>query len=177
MSATSPTRTWRKGLLKGLFIAGWLAILVIPASVLIFQDALFNETATRHYASLTEASGRIEQGWIPPFLPESVKDVHEKCNIDYNTVILRFAFAPPDFPARFPPMDLVDGEQMIRACPRWIVWRSNWIPKEIKNGRADKLVSEGFEMYRVKETIRQQGWYLLVHPGKGMAYCWNSNAG
>jgi hypothetical protein len=48
----------------------------------------------RAYASREEVvrDGAIERGWIPPWIPESAREIREVHNIDTNASQLAFAF-------------------------------------------------------------------------------------
>ena len=139
------------------------------------RDPLSEETGTKHYRTREEASSQIELGWLPK-LPPSTHDIREKRNIDYGTVVVKFSFSPQEFPSTFPAMTLLDVARAQQVGPRWIARRSDWVPAELRTGRTDALLSQGFQLYRLDQPVGNKSWYLLIHPQKGVAYGWNSNA-
>ncbi len=164
-------------------ILGCVVFAVIGAAALFssrpvrdfIRDPLRDETDTRHYRTRADAISEMQSGWLPA-LPDSMSDIRVKKNIDYGTVVVQFSFAPQDFPKGFPAMTLLDSTAARQAGPRWIVRRCEWVPREIRTGHTDVLLSQGFQLYRQKQD-RWKTWYLLIHPEKGVAYGWNSNEG
>ena len=165
-------------------IAIFVVLVVIVAAVLLASrpfrefvcDPLFEETATKHYRTRADAKGEIENGWLPP-LPDSIHDIRLKRNIDYGITVVQLSFTPQEFPRAFPAMTPLNAASARQAGPRWIVRRSEWIPAEIRTGRTDEMLLQGFQLYRLDKLVGHKSWYLLVHPQKGIAYGWSSNAG
>lgn len=141
-----------------------------------FRDPLFEETTTREYPSREEASSQMRLGWLPQ-LPPSSRAIREKRNTDFGTIIVQFLFLPQEFPTAFPAMTSLGAARARQVGPQWIVRRSSWVPAEIRSGRTDALLAQGFKLFRLDEPVGNKSWYLLVHPQRGLAYGWNSNAG
>ncbi|HWN95275.1 MAG TPA: hypothetical protein VNT99_09605 [Methylomirabilota bacterium] len=155
-------------------VIGGAALFTSRHIVELIRDPLFEETETKHYRTREDASTEISRGWLSP-LPESIRDIRVKRNIDYGTMVFQFSFAPEEFPNGFPAMTLLDATAARQAGPRWIVRRCEWVPREIRTGHTDVFLSRGFQLYRHQQN-RWKIWYLLIQPEKGVAYGWNSNA-
>jgi hypothetical protein len=155
---------------------GIIALFAAPSIIEFIRDPLFEETDTREYPSREEAISQIQLGWLPQ-LPPSSRSIREKRNIDYGTIVVQFSFSPQEFPSAFPAMTSLDAARARQVGPQWIVRRADWIPAEIRTGRTDALLSQGFQLFRLDEPVGSKSWYLLVHPQRGIAYGWNSNAG
>ena len=65
------------------------------------------------------ASGLVERGWIPPYLPVSAFDIQERHNIDTNRVDMIFRFDPSDIAKPEEECKLVYSDQRGRKyfCP------------------------------------------------------------
>lgn len=68
-----------------------LAILALLFALLLAACQL-SETPESSFANYKEtvASGLIERGWIPDWLPETAVNIHEKHDLDNNASILLF---------------------------------------------------------------------------------------
>ena len=78
-----------------------LALVAIAASTCSCTDDVLDATyGTRKEA---EASGAIERGWIPSWIPPQAINLHEAHNLDSSESVLAFslpsdaAWAPPEF--------------------------------------------------------------------------------
>lgn len=140
------------------------------------RDPFFEETETKNYRMRGEATIEFQRGWLPE-LPGSAYELHVKHQTDYGTAVVQFNFHPLEYPSGFPAMTRVDAARARELGPRWIVRRTEWIPAEIRTGRTDVLLSQGFELHRLDQQVGRKTWYLLIHPQNGMAYGWSSNAG
>ena len=140
------------------------------------RDPLCEETATKHYPTREDAATQIRLGWLPQ-LPPSTRDIREKRNIDYGTIVVEFSFQPQEFPTAFPAMTLLDASRARQTGPRWIVRRADWVPADIRTGRTDAMLAQGFQLYHLNQPVGGKRWYLLVNPIEGIAYGWNSNEG
>jgi hypothetical protein len=140
------------------------------------RDPFFEEIEMEPYQTNQDVQQQVQLGWLPS-LPPSTGKIKEKRQIDYGTSIIQFSFDQKDFPDSFPPMTPVDAEHARSVGPQWIVRHTNWIPQTIRDGRADKLLPEGFQLFRLDQTIEGITWYFLVHLQKGIAYGWSSNSG
>lgn len=59
----------------------------------IFGDSV--STKFENYQEM-EASGIVEQGWLPAFLPKSAINIQEKHDLDTNVVMATFEYDPQD---------------------------------------------------------------------------------
>ena len=168
----------RRTILISLTVAalGITALFAARPFIEFIRDPLFEETDTREYPSRDEASSQMRLGWLPE-LPPSSRAIREKRNIDHGTIVVQFSFSPQDFPSAFPAMTSLDAARARQVGPQWIVRRSDWIPAEIRTGRTEALLSQGFRHFRLDQPVGSKSWYLLIHPQRGVAYGWNSNAG
>ena len=75
-------------------------------TVLAFEFFLTSERPKSKFSSYEEvkASGLIEKGWIPPFIPESSFNIKEQHDLDTNTVTMSFEY------------DVNDKEKTKAAC-------------------------------------------------------------
>lgn len=66
-------------------------------AVLILSSQRFENT-TSEFATYQDmvASGIIEAGWVPTYIPESARSIWERHNIDSNRVEMTFRFVPGD---------------------------------------------------------------------------------
>ncbi len=80
-------------MLRVIMFIAFLAAASALASVFIFDDKL--KTELKDYNALAE-SGLIERGWLPDFLPKSIRDISEEHDLDSNIVTASFMIDPGD---------------------------------------------------------------------------------
>ena len=165
-----------------LLIAVSFAVLLVVVKrpiIEFFRDPLFEETETRRYETIQDATKLMHQGWLP-HLPPSSRDIQEKRHLDYGLIVVKFLFDPSDYPSAFPPMVLIDSKNAPPVGPTWIVRQTEWIPEALQKGDIGKMFSEGFELYRFElyrldQLIGKKSWHMLIHPVRGIAYGWSAN--
>ncbi len=76
---------------KGFTLAN-IALLFVLLPIFLLAACQLSETPESSFADYKEtvASGLIERGWIPAWLPETAANIHEKHNLDNNASILLF---------------------------------------------------------------------------------------
>ncbi len=67
-------------------------LLSIILSAILFMNYVNNSRATFPDYEKMKASGIIERGWVPAYLPKSVKNISEHHNIETNSVNLYFDY-------------------------------------------------------------------------------------
>ena len=69
-----------------------IALLFILLPIFLLAACQLSETPESSFANYKEAvaSGLIERGWIPDWLPETAVNIHEVHNLDNNASILLF---------------------------------------------------------------------------------------
>ena len=69
-----------------------IALLFVLLPVFLLAACQLSETPESSFANYKEAvaSGLIERGWIPDWLPETAVNIHEVHNLDNNASILLF---------------------------------------------------------------------------------------
>jgi hypothetical protein len=73
-------------------LEGALLLLILMRSC--FEWLYSGETPTSYFDDYAEveASGLIESGWIPPYIPKSVTHVVEQQDLDSNDVEMSFTY-------------------------------------------------------------------------------------
>ena len=155
-------------------------VLVVGSKFLNFDS--FQETTPRFYQSfrVAEESGAVGVGWLPPFLPGSAANIHEKHNFGYNRVIVAFRFAASDFPTLIASAQEIQLVEAGEVWPTWLVGRESWFLPEIRDGHANDLLRLGFRLFEIGrlegERIQKNRivkWYMAVNPNLGIAYVWS----
>ena len=71
--------------------------LLLPALVLVSCEYIENPTSRYSTYQSAREAGALEEGrWIPPFLPESARNLVETHNIDSNVLKISFEYSPDD---------------------------------------------------------------------------------
>ena len=71
-------------------------LLALPIGALWYMDgAEKQESQFKSYRDL-QASGLIEKGWVPEFIPRSAYEIHERHRVDVAGVNVAFRFSPGD---------------------------------------------------------------------------------
>ena len=73
--------------------------LALTAIVSIITTGCALDTVEDHYVTLQDARADelFGRGWLPDILPPSARDIHVTNNLDANTSVGDFSFAPTDF--------------------------------------------------------------------------------
>ena len=66
---------------------------LVAFSFLLLSSFETYRTNAANYDELV-ASGLIEKGWVPHYIPKSAIDIHEQHNIDSNRVSMDFKYDP-----------------------------------------------------------------------------------
>ena len=137
---------------------------VIGAAVLL-SVACGSEEHTKFYESRDAllADGAVDRAWVPPWLPDSVRDIHESHNLDTNEVWMRFRFNADDMesiavcaPSFFADVRNAHGPRLAR--PEWWV---SWQPYDW----------EGYDCkWRFGEATRTAS--VVVAQSEGVALYW-----
>jgi hypothetical protein len=80
-------------MLRAIMYIAFLAAVCAIAAVLFFDDK--QKTELKDYNALAE-SGLIEKGWLPNFLPKSIRNISEEHDLDSNIVTASFMIDPGD---------------------------------------------------------------------------------
>ncbi len=123
------------------------------------------EEPTEFYESRAAlvADGAIDHGWVPPWLPNSARAIHESHNLDTNEVWMRFRLDPDDMvlveecvPSFVADVLRASGPRLTR--PQWWV---GWEPYDW----------EGYDCkWRFGEKARAAS--LVVAQSEGVALYW-----
>lgn len=72
-----------------------ISIITGIALLFIFMT---RDTYENHFADYEhmKASGLMEKGWLPDYIPHSATDINERHNIDTNVVNMSFKYNPAD---------------------------------------------------------------------------------
>ena len=100
------------------------------------------------YPSLSDAEkdGAIDRGWIPDFLPESSRSIHELHDISPSTTWCAFEFVPTDV-SRLK-KQLEAGSRSLSSVTRVPNPRKSWWPSVLTGGLdAAKIHGAGFDVY------------------------------
>jgi hypothetical protein len=75
-----------------------ILIIVLGGMFGILEYCEYIENPKSHFENYDEAkaSGLMERGWIPTFIPKSSTEIREIHNIDTNRVRMTFKFSPGD---------------------------------------------------------------------------------
>jgi hypothetical protein len=112
-ASSSPTAPW------------FLGAVILLSSVLLLVTCHHIENPTARYPTYKAAreAGALEEGrWIPPFLPESSRNIVETHNIDTNSLRISFDYAPGDLGRiglECHPMGAASGQAQRFECLRW----------------------------------------------------------
>jgi len=77
-------------------------ILIITSSALLITLSViflpYLEKSSSRFNNFNEvlASGLIEKGWIPKYIPASATDIYEKHDLDTNKVVMSFKYNPKE---------------------------------------------------------------------------------
>ena len=112
----------------------------------------------RSYHTKTEAAEDhlFDRGWLPAFIPVSATNIKVVNNLDINTSIGSFDFAPEDFTA------FADA---IHAS-------NDGTSKHGSNSRMQELTQAGYEDYDFSD--RRACWRFLIQPQQGRCEYWAS---
>jgi hypothetical protein len=104
------------------------------------------------YPSLVDAKkdGAIDRGWIPDFLPESSRSIHELHDISPSTTWCAFEFVPTDSATLGKSLKAGTGAlSLVRRVPDP---GKSWWPAVLGNNLdAAKIHEAGFELYALVE--------------------------
>jgi hypothetical protein len=104
------------------------------------------------YQSLVDAKkdGAIDRGWIPDFLPESSRNIHELHDISPSTTWCAFEFLPTDPAALRKSLKADAGSlSLVRRVPS--PGKSWWPPVITGDLNATRIHEAGFELYALVE--------------------------
>lgn len=76
----------------------WIAIILVGCVLGLFSYCNYVENPTSHFSNYEDAkaSGIMETGWIPTFIPQSSTEIKETHNLDTNTVNMTFKYSAGD---------------------------------------------------------------------------------
>jgi len=156
--------------------------LLLPA-LCIGLIQLVTSCGDRHesfYPSLSDAQrgGEITRGWIPTYLPQSSRSIHELYYLSPSTEWCSFEFAPSD--SQSLRKNLTSVSALPRAVERVPAPRVSWWPSDL-TGNIDiqKARRSGFELYVVEEpdTAVSTGiWLFAIDWKNGRAFFYETTA-
>jgi hypothetical protein len=130
-----------------VYAVGMAVLCIGLTSVLL---ACHSDRRESYYPSLADADkdGAITRGWIPYFLPESTRGIHEVHDISPSTEWCAFEFLPTDTQGLRKILKSVDMlSSSVRRVPSPGV---SWWPAVLKgNVDVEKIHREGFALYVV----------------------------
>jgi hypothetical protein len=130
---------------KSLLVLLFLAVLLLSACNPLSET---REKQYKDYHALVKAD-EIQRGWAPEFLPTSTTNIHLKYNLDSNTVLLAFDYAPED------------ADAMTASCTP--IGRF-FPPRQTADWWPDDLTTDSSDFYECPEG------YLALREGQG--YYW-----
>jgi len=137
---------------------GSACLLGLPITAFFVMMMGFFDIVERSYQTKTEAAEDrlFDRGWLPAFIPDSATHIKVINNLDINTSIGSFDFAPDDFTA------FADA---IHAS-------NDGTSKHGSNSRMQELKQAGYEDYDICD--RGACWRFLIHPQQGRCEYWAS---
>jgi hypothetical protein len=129
------------------------------------------EVPEESYASREEVVRRdaIDRGWIPTWIPESAREIHEVHNIDTNVSQLAFAYGEFDIDHLSP--------SCAPAAPTNVVFPRHsmapWWPGELRQP-SSKL--ERFSFFACREEHGLPHAYVAVDTKDSKVYFWRESA-
>ena len=117
-----------------------------------------------------EEDGAFTRGWLPNFIPKSVRDIHESHNLDTNRGWLSFEFDAGDdgtMLARLSPMK-TDGVRL-PAFP--VTKQGSWWPETLTCHAAPNLDKQ-LRFYSHKDD-RGVSWFWAIDREKQRVWCWH----
>lgn len=81
--------------MKNILLTFTLFTLLVPIGIMFIY---YSESSKRTFQDYDEllASGIIDKGWVPTYIPKSATDINEQHNIDTNEVNINFKFVMED---------------------------------------------------------------------------------
>jgi hypothetical protein len=126
------------------------------------------------YPALADAKrdGAIDRGWIPDFLPESSRGIHELHDISPSTTWCAFQFIPSDSSVLRKSLQVDAGAlSLVRRVPD--PGRSWWPTALTGDIDAARIHSAGFELYALVEpetTSTKQALLFAIDWAKGRGF-------
>jgi hypothetical protein len=79
-------------------IITWIAIIMVGGIAGLLAYCYYTENPKSYFKNYEEAkaSGLMERGWIPTFIPKSSTEINEQHSLDTNRVWMSFKFSPDD---------------------------------------------------------------------------------
>jgi hypothetical protein len=127
------------------------------------------DVVTASYASRSEAraSGAIDRGWIPAWIPESAEGIREAHDLDSNRRWGLFDFAPGEADAIRAALD--PSSVSLTGIECGIPGRIEWWPLVLRGSLdAGKIRDAALEAYRTKAG----SVIVVVNWKQGRAYYW-----
>ena len=130
------------------------------------------ETQRAQYADYhqAEASGAVQRGWIPAFVPRSATDIAEVHDLDLNTQRLRFRAAEGDLRARMAALAPMSLEQARGFDVRTPTLKGAW-PPELRAGPLTATPRASVRFFYVpRDSVTH---CLAVDSASWTAFAWN----
>lgn len=110
-------------------------------------------------ADAARRAGAVDRGWIPDWLPNSARGIHEAHDIDTNQGLVAFSFDPED--SRIPPPSCTQVQrESLEPVPFSMPWWPNDLPPS-------SLVTHRHVYYRCKNDS-----YVALSTSDGQLYYW-----
>jgi hypothetical protein len=135
-------------------VAALLLAGAIVASCSERQEAFYQDAAGARRA------GAVERGWIPDWLPQGARAIHEVHDLDTNQSLLAFSFDPADGPVLTQSCTQIQREAL-EAVP----FSASWWPDDVP---PSSLVTHRHVYYRC-----QNGAFVAVSVEDGQLYYWH----
>jgi hypothetical protein len=133
-------------------------------------DSLEMERAYATHADAV-ADDAILRGWIPPFVPESAREIREIHDLDTNAVCLRFELAVEEQAAFVAPFRKLDPQEIeslpsCRVTPQW--WFEGLVQQQPSN---DAALSA--DVYEAAVPRWDEGALIAVDRTGSTLYIWS----
>ena len=156
------------------------SIALLCVGLVCLLAACHNDRRESFYPSLAEAKkdGAIDRGWIPYFLPESSRGIHEVHDVSPSTTWCAFEFAPSDSQGLRKSLQSVDAQApTVRHVPSP---GKSWWPAVLEgNVDVEKIHKAGFEIYVLtapEASVTKEILLFSINWTKGYGYFYRTSA-
>lgn len=143
-----------------------------------------SETIETYYPTLLEAkrAGAVEKGWIPPGLPSSSRDIHERHDLDSNRGWIKFTYDKEQGRVFLRELDGIPDAKLdsITLRPPKVTW---WHSAIREGSLHTARRSQGFEIYHKRLFGKNEygmefteDWFFAIKASEGLAYAWVASA-
>lgn len=147
-----------------------LIISALFLSVVLLVYFYSKETPESYYPTLEDAkkNGAVKRGWIPPVLPLSAREIHEKHDLDTNRTWIKFNAAPLDLKNLSEQLRILTPQEIENLFP--FEHPKNWWEPTNKNRHHFSIAAYDYQFKWADGRIDNKTGYFFLDIKNAIAY-------